>query len=186
MGFDPNGVHPVNQFALVIYIPNPLGRFLDDLRRELAPACIPHAHVSVLTPRPISMPWPVVSEEARARAGEFSPFEVEAGEVSVFGRTDVVYLEVTRGNEELRRMHEALSRGHLAFDEPFDYCPHITLAQELPHEQMPEVIEMARRRWEEYTGPRWFRAEKATFVQNTSGNRWIDLADFSLGAVPVL
>ena len=41
----------MNQFALVIYIPDPLGRFLDDLRRELAPDCVPHAHVSVLPPQ---------------------------------------------------------------------------------------------------------------------------------------
>jgi hypothetical protein len=104
MGFDPYGMHPVNQFALVIYIPDPLGRFLDDLRRELAPNCIPHAHVSVLPPLPISKPWQVVCEEARARVEEFDPFKVEAEDVNIFGRTEVVYLEVTRGGDELRRI----------------------------------------------------------------------------------
>ena len=132
MGFDPNGMHPVNQFALVIYIPDPLGRFLDDLRRELAPDCIPHAHVSVLPPRPISRPWQQVCEEARARAEEFAPFVVEAGDVNVFKATEVVYLELTRGGEELRRMHAVLSRGTLEFEEPYEYHPHITLGQELP------------------------------------------------------
>lgn len=186
MGFDPNGMHPVNQFALVIYIPDPLGRFLDDLRRELAPGCVPHAHVSVLPPRPISRPWQLVSEEARACACEFAPFDVEAGGMNVFEATEVVYLEVIRGGEELCRMHAALGCGDLQFDEPYAYHPHITLAQEIPHEELPAVVEMARRKWGEYSGPRWFRAEKATFVQNTSRNRWIDLAEFSLGAVPVL
>lgn len=186
MGFDPNGMHPVNQFALVIYIPDPLGRLLDDLRRELAPNCIPHAHVSVLPPRPISTPWQVVCEEARARVEEFDPFKIEAGDVNVFEKSEVVYLEVTRGGDELRRMHAALSQGSLKFEEPYEYHPHITLAQELPHEDVPAVIDMAGRRWREYSGPRWFLAEKVTFVQNTSKNRWIDLAEFSLGAVPVL
>jgi hypothetical protein len=45
----------LNVFALVIYIGDPLGRFLDDLRRELSPQCNPHAHVSVLPPRPLSV-----------------------------------------------------------------------------------------------------------------------------------
>ena len=36
----------LNVFALVIYVPGPLGKFLDDLRRKLVPGCNPHAHVS--------------------------------------------------------------------------------------------------------------------------------------------
>lgn len=186
MGLDPNGMHPVNQFALVIYIPDPLGRFLDNLRRELAPDCVPHAHVSVLPPRPIARPWQLVCEEARARAEEFAPFDVEPGDLNVFEPTEVVYLELVRGSDEFRRMHAALSRGNLEFDEPYVYHPHITLAQEIPHEDLPAVVEMARRKWREYNGRRWFRAEKVTFVQNTSRNRWLDLAEFSLGAVHVL
>ena len=72
MGFNPNGVlsrvpaeQRLNVFALVIYIPDPLGRFLDDLRTELVPGCNPHAHVSVLPPRPLAVDWQVAE-----RAGE--------------------------------------------------------------------------------------------------------------------
>ena len=50
MGFESNGrprADPaderLNVFALVIYIPDPLGQFLDDLRRELVPHYNPHA-----------------------------------------------------------------------------------------------------------------------------------------------
>ncbi len=186
MGFDPNGMDRVNQFALVIYIPDSLGRFLDELRLELAPDCRPHAHVSVLPPRPLFTPWQIVCEEARALAGEFPPFEIEAGEPAVFPTTEVIYLELTRGGEELRRIHDALSRGRLKFTEPYPYHPHITLAQELPPGKLAEIYEESARRWKEYAGPRTFRAEKAVFVQNTGRNRWIDLAEFALGAVPVL
>lgn len=185
MGIDPNGMDRQNQFALVIYIPDPLGRFLDDLRRELAPDCVPHAHVSVLPPRPISAPWQQVREEAQARAGEFEPFEIEAGEIGIFPVTDVIYIELARGGEVLRRMHAALSEPHMRFDEPFPYHPHITLGQELPREHVAETLQAAIRRWHEYRGPRTFRADKAAFVKNASVNRWIDLAELSLGAVPV-
>ncbi len=185
MGVASNGNDPVNLYALVIYIPDPLGRFFDDLRREIAPHCIPHAHVSVLPPRPISAPWQLVCEEARARAEQFAPFEIEAGDLAVFPKTDVVYLELARGGDQMRELHAALSRALLAFDEPHQYHPHITLAQEIPHELVDPVCELARRRWSEYTGQRTFRAERAIFVQNTSLNRWVDLAQFDLGAVTV-
>ncbi len=83
MGFDPNGVlfqipaeQRLNVFALVIYIPDPLGRFLDDLRKELVPGCNPHAHVSVLPPRPLAVDWRVASEQVHRCAASRSPFEV--------------------------------------------------------------------------------------------------------------
>ena len=60
------------------------------------------------------------------------------------------------------------------------YHPHITLAQELPHEQVAAADELARRRWREFEGERRFRAARATFVQNTPGNCWVDLAEYSL------
>jgi hypothetical protein len=186
MGFDPNGMDRLNQFALVIYIPDPLGKFLDDLRLELAPDCRPHAHVSVLPPRPLSTPWQLVCEEARALAGEFAPFEIAAGEPAMFPATEVIYLELARGGGDLRRMHDSLCRGKLQFEEPYPYHPHITLVQHAPSETIPALFENAARRWREYAGPRSFLAEKAVFVQNTSQDCWIDLAEFSLGSVPVL
>ena len=184
MGFDPDGDR-LNQFAAVVYIPKPLSRFLDDLRLELAPACRPRAHVSVLPPRPISVPWQQAAEEARLMAGEFAPFEIEAGDLALFLPTQVIYLEIARGAEQLHRMHDALGRGSLSFDEPFPYHPHITVAQELDPDNVRSAYEHAARRWQAHTGPRTFRADKVMFVQNTSKNHWIDLAELSLGVVPV-
>jgi hypothetical protein len=82
MAFEPNGIlripaeQRLNVFALVIYIPNPLGRFLDDLRLALVPDCNPHAHVSVLPPRPIAGDWQVAREQARGLAASWKPFEI--------------------------------------------------------------------------------------------------------------
>ena len=57
MSPDPNGppgrVPPeewLNVFALVTYIPAPLGEFLDQLRRELVPRDDPRAHVVCCRP----------------------------------------------------------------------------------------------------------------------------------------
>ncbi|SPF33340.1 conserved hypothetical protein [Candidatus Sulfopaludibacter sp. SbA4] len=190
MNLDPNGgpshilaEERLNVFALVIYIPDPLGRTLDDLRRELVPHYNPHAHVSVLPPRPLAADWEAASLQARALTGAWAPFDVELTGVQVFPVTDVLYLEVGSGASELRRMHAAMNADALQFEEPFPYHPHVTLAQDVPHEDVPAMSELASRRWAEYRGSRTFRAERAVFVQATQDNRWIDLAEYSLGSV---
>lgn len=175
----------LNVFALVIYIPGPLGKFLDDLRRELVPHYNPHAHVSVLPPRSLSVDWQMASSQARSLIEGWAPFEVELSAIDVFPVTNVIYLEVGAGARELRQMHAAMHRTDLAFEEPFPYHPHITLAQEIPADRVVEVRELAQRRWREFQGPRSFRAVRATFVQNTLTNCWIDLDEYSLGSVSV-
>jgi 2'-5' RNA ligase len=175
----------LNVFALVIYIPGPLGGFLDDLRRELVPHYNPHAHVSVLPPRPLAVDWQTASEHARVLTEGWAPFDIELTEIHVFPVTDVIYLELGAGASELERMHLAMNSLPLEFEEPFPYHPHITLAQELVHAEVTEKHELASRRWREYPGSRVFRAERAVFVQNTMTDCWVDLAEYSLGAVPV-
>lgn len=192
MGFHPNGMlsrvpaeQRLNVFALVIYIPDPLGRFLDDLRRELVPGCNPHAHVSVLPPRPIAVDWQVAGEQVRACAESWAPYDIILGQVRIFPVTNVIYIELAEGAPEMFRIHDAMNSEALAFDEPFAYHPHITLAQEIPPTEVAAVDRRAHELWDAYTGPRHFRAERTAFVQNTLGNCWIDLAEFSLGAVHV-
>jgi len=175
----------LNVFALVIYIPDPLGQFLDDLRRELVPAYKPCAHVSVLPPRPLAVDWRLASVQLRELAEVWRPFDIELTEISVFPVTDVIYLELGTGAEELREMHTAMASKSLAFEEPFAYYPHVTLAQEIPHERVEELRDKARRLWREYQGPRRFRATQAVFVQSTMSNCWIDLAEYSLGLAVV-
>ena len=171
----------LNVFALVIYIPGPLGKFLDDLRRELVPSYNPHAHVSVLPPRPLAVDWRLASDQARALTDRWAAFEIELTGIEKFPVTDVIYIEVGAGAAELRRMHAAMNAGTLEFQDPFPYHPHITLAQEIPPEQVAATNELAQRRWAEFQGERRFRVERAVFVQNTLNNCWIALAEYSLG-----
>jgi 2'-5' RNA ligase len=192
MSFNSTGVlhripaeQRLNVYALVIYIPDPLGRFLDDLRKELVPGCNPHAHVSVLPPRPIAVDWQVAGEQVRVSAGNWTPFEIKLEGIRIFPVTNVIYVELGQGAEEMFRIHTDMNSQALEFDEPFAYHPHITLAQEIPPADVAAVHGRAQEIWKAYRGPRSFRAERATFVQNTLGNCWIDLAEFSLGAVAV-
>ena len=146
MGFNPNGMlsripaeQRLNVFALVIYIPDPLGRFLDDLRRELVPGCNPHAHVSVLPPRPLAVDWQVAAEQVRVCAANWAPFDIVLDRIRMFPVTNVIYLELGQGAAEMFRMHAAMNSQALEFDEPFAYHPHITLAQEIPPGEVAAV-----------------------------------------------
>jgi hypothetical protein len=179
------GAGRLNVFALVIYIPGPLGVFLDNLRRELVPGCRPHAHVSVLPPRPLGVDWREAAGQVRSLIEGWTPFEVELEDIFTFPVTDVIYIGVGAGGSELRRLHAAVNRETLDFEEPFPYHPHITLAQEIAHQDVPAVRELASRRWREFRGERRFRADRAVFVQNASNDCWVDLAEYQLGAVAV-
>ena len=170
----------MNSYALVAYIPDPLRRFLDDLRRELVPGCVPAAHVTVLPPRPLSGTIEEAIETIRTRLPEFSPFEIEAGEVVIFPVSDVVYLSIREGSERLRQMHPAFNAPPLEFKEGFPFHPHITLAQNLTHEQAEELATVAKSRWAHYPYPRVFTVESLAFVQSTDKNLWVDLEHFQL------
>jgi 2'-5' RNA ligase len=190
MAFASDGAGPradgdrVNLYALVIYLPDPLGAFLDHLRLEMVPGCNPHAHVSVLPPRPLEGPKDAI-DVARRAVSSYSPFEVELSKIEIFPVTDVIYISIEAGADQLRLMHRTLNQGALAFDEPFPYHPHVTLAQELPADQVEPLFELAARRWREFRGSRKFLANNTIFVQHECGDRWVDLAEGPLRAVPV-
>jgi 2'-5' RNA ligase len=173
-----NGVgNPINSFALISYLPEPLGSFLDSLRCELVPRCQAKSHVTVLPPRPLATGLPESAwRDLNDSLDGFPPFRVELSSIEVFKGTNVIYLSVGAGFRELEQMHAALNQGPLQFAEPYLYHPHVTLAQELSPEQVESSVALARRRWREFPYSHSFTVERLTFVQNTVENRWADLA----------
>lgn len=171
-----NGAKPINSFALVTYMNEPLRSFLDDLRQELVASCRIQSHVTLLPPRPINSPSEVAWEQTANHLREVSAFRLGLGDVEVFPVTNVIYLGVTEGRDELIRLHRELNTRHLEFQEPYQYHPHLTLAQTLEPHQVNATLELARRRWAEFQHPRTFTVERFTFVQNTEQNHWLDLA----------
>src|SRR4051794_28470576 len=118
---------PWGSFALVSYVPDPLGTFLDNFRHSLAESDQTQAHVTILPPRPLRVPLETASEQATSTLRTFSPFEVELDAVCRFPRTDVLYVSVSIGNSAVRELHRALNTGSLADSEQFEFQPHLTL-----------------------------------------------------------
>jgi 2'-5' RNA ligase len=178
---DPDRRDRINSFALVSYIPSALAGFLDRLRQELVPTCFLHAHVTILPPRSLRAPVEDVWKHIAALAPLFSPFDVELTEIQVFPVSDVIYIQIGQGADRLVEMHAVFNTDGLEQNEAFEFVPHITLAQQLETDELDELTIVARKRWSEYQGERRFRVDTITFVQNTTGNTWVDIGECRLG-----
>jgi len=176
----------INSYALVSYIPGRLGDFITSLRQELVATCVARSHVSILPPRPLTASPAEAADQIRASLMPFAPFELDMPKIGVFEQTSVIFCEVGQGREELIELHDVMNKGALAYDEPFEYHPHITLAQGFEPQLLREMYELALRRWnEEAPAPRVL-IENVTFVQNTAGNVWIDLDECELRGLAAL
>lgn len=179
MSADGCGIDRINCYALVAYVPNPLAEFLDRLRLQLIPGCKPHAHVTLLPPRPLADPDAALRQLRRSMA-DVPAFEVYAAAVEVFAKTEVIFVDVGAGRDTLIDLHGQLNRDALWYDEPYLYHPHITLAQEIPPGEFTRLAAEARKAWSEYPYQRAFQVEDLWFVQATAQNCWVDLASVRL------
>ena len=184
---EPHLLEPIDCFALVTYIPPPLGLFLDRLRCDLElNSHYPRAHVTILPPRPLRERATI--PEACGELGRLLPeceaFNIIAGRIEIFPASNVVFLSIAEGFPELTGMHSRLNQGPLTYHEAYAYCPHITLAQGLCEQRVQEVAEEATRLWAAYAGPLRFQAEVLIFVQNSVQNHWVDLAEYRLPREP--
>lgn len=174
----------INSFALVWYLPDPLGTLIDRLRRDLVPGCRARSHVTILPPRSLAVSPDDAAASIEARTHDIIPFPLELTEVKVFDQTSVIYIGVGDGQAQFKSLHDQLNQRALHLDEPYIYHPHVTLAQDLDPAEVPHLIDVARQEWDGFRGKARFEVEALTFVQNTQSNRWVDLKQIPL-AEPV-
>ena len=176
-------IMPTPRYAVVAYLRNSVGEFVEHLRTQLHPD-LPHlpAHVTLLPPRCLA------DSEAAAQAmlericALEESFQISLGDVETFvPATPTVFVRVTRGAYRLRELHDKLNTGPLAFKEEFPYMPHLTIVKMSNPAQAEQTYMAARQRWEQYTGPRRIGIGQMTFVREQEPYQWIDLAEFSLG-----
>lgn len=114
-------------FALVSYIPDPLGSFLQGLREVVPNSDRSEAHITLLPPRPLKLPVETASTQARTILREFPPFNVELSQVRRFAETKFLYLDLAEGSSVIHDLHNALNKGDLFDREEFEFRPHLTL-----------------------------------------------------------
>lgn len=174
----------LNQYALVSYIPEPLASFLDDLRLQLTPGCNPHAHLTVLPPRPFSGVVEDAVRDLQHLSLAVRTFNVVLGEIEVFPVSNVIYLGILGGESQVRALHGELNSGLLEHLCPYPFHPHVTLAQDFDVATVEHLAETARKVWATWTGSRTFKVRVLSFVQNVAIGRWDDLASVELSEPP--
>ena len=171
------------QYAVVAYVKNELGRFVEELRRQVDPTYghLP-AHITVLPPRSLQGSESQAQDTLEELCRDQHPFEIAFGDVESFvPRTPVVFIRVTHAAYKMRELHDRLNSGPFLFDEPWPYMPHLTIIKSEAPEHAQEVLASIRQRWAEYRGTRRVRIEELTFVRQTQGPHWDDLAPILLG-----
>jgi 2'-5' RNA ligase len=183
-GSAPGSLLTGKQYALVSYLPDPLARFLDELRLDLVPDCTPRAHVTILPPRPLRGEPKQAMKEIRQLGKRFHPFTLQLGDIELFAASNVVYIDIEGERNKLFEMYRTMNSGVLSYQEAYEYCPHITLAQRLAPDAAQKAFETARCEWKAFTFSRCFRVERLHFVESDEGKCWRDLSETVLKAPP--
>jgi len=171
-------------FALVAYIPDPLGAFLQSLRHDLPGQENPQVHITVLPPRPLKAPVETASHEAKLTLGGFQPFAVGLYSVKVFRETHILYLDIAEGDSALHKLHGALNSGVLSHEENFEFLPHLTISGAISFDRLGPVKAEATRAWEEYQGEKRFEVGEVVALwqpPHGSSEDWNRLWDQKLG-----
>jgi len=134
-------------FALVSYVPDPLGPFLDGLRQSLPGVEFPQSHITILPPRPLRVSVEIATRYAQQVLQEFQPFAVELTAVHRFPETNVLYLDLEEGNAILHELHDALNTAALEFGEQFEFRPHVTLGGPIPDSSVNVAHARAEHAW---------------------------------------
>lgn len=171
------------QYAIVAYLRDPVGEFVEGLRSEVHPkhAHLP-AHISILPPRPLLGTETKALEIIEDVCQAVAPFQVRLGEVATFlPLTPTVFIRVAHAGYRLRELHDRLNVGPLHADEAWAYMPHLTIAKMDTPEESSLVYEIGTARWEEYRGDRNVAIDELTFVRQSGPDQWLDLAPVPLG-----
>jgi 2'-5' RNA ligase len=174
---------PVSRYALVAYVRDSVGHFVEELRRELHPE-LPHmaAHVTILPPRPLEGSEAAALEFLEEACSRVIPFDAELGEVETFlPVTPTVFIQLKRAAYRLRELHDQLcAKGLLLCQEEWPYMPHLTIVKMEREEQAREAFEIARERWAQFPNSREIHVNELMFVREQDGV-WQDLAAIPLG-----
>ena len=170
------------RYALVAYVKNPVGEFVESLRRELHPD-LPHlaAHVTILPPRTLRGTESAALRLLEKVCAVTEPFEVGLGNVETFlPDTPTVYIRVAHAGR-MCELHELLNTQALACEEEWPYVPHLTIVKMATQLPAKHAFRVACERWSRYQGERHILLERLTFVREQEADHWVDLAPVPLG-----
>lgn len=171
------------RYALVAYVRNAVGEFVENLRQELHPD-LPHlpAHLTILPPRRLQGGEILALETVEEVCGQAERFEVTLGDVETFVPvTPTVFIRVAHAAYRMHELHDRLNTDILLCEEEWPYMPHLTIVKLSTQELAQKAHIVARERWVQFVGSRSVPVNELTFVREQEPNCWVDLAGIRLG-----
>src|ERR1700756_154632 len=110
--YNATAIMASSRYALVGYVRNTIGEFIERVRRELHPDLpLLAAHVTILPPRILCGSEGDALESLHDICSRTEPFEVTLGEVETFiPVTPTVFIRVGHGASRMQELHEQLNR----------------------------------------------------------------------------
>lgn len=170
------------QYAVVAYVKNSVGHFVEELRRELYPehGHLP-AHVTVLPPRFLKGTEEEAIELLTIELASSETFQVALGQVETFiPATPTVFIRVENFAHRFRELHEDLNIGPFRCNEQWPYMPHLTIVKMPQIPQAEAAAALSRERWSRYAGGKTAEITSLTFVRESAKQYWLDLATIPL------
>jgi len=171
------------RYALVAYVHNAVGEFIEQLRQELHPD-LPHlpAHLTILPPRRLQGSEFSALETLEDVCSQAQPFEVVLGDAETFVPvTPTVFIRVAHAAYRMHELHDRLNTQALHAEEQWPYMPHLTIVKLSSEELAQQAFITARDRWAQFRGSRRIVVRELTFVREREQDRWVDLAGVPLG-----
>jgi 2'-5' RNA ligase len=161
----------VTTIGVAIDIPKPWGPLLTRRRAAAGDPAAAHvpAHLTLLGPTVIALSdLPAVESYLAEVAAEYSPFTLHLRGTGTFRPlTEVVFVAVAAGISECEQLHEALlAAPQLSRTERFPYHPHVTVAHNVPPEQLDAAFA-------DLAGfEASFQVNRFTLFEHTASGRW--------------
>src|SRR5579863_5882821 len=171
------------RYALVAYVHNAVGEFIEQLRQELHPD-LPHlpAHLTILPPRRLQGSEFSALETLEDVCSQAQPFELVLGDAETFVPvTPTVFIRVAHAAYRMHELHDRLNTSALLCHEEWPYMPHLTIVKMGAEDEAQYAYRVARTRWAEFKGGRCLEIRDLTFVREEAPYHWVDLAGIPLG-----
>jgi len=165
------------RYAVVIYVPDRLERFVASLRERFDPDYdIVAAHITLVFPWESADPMTDLTAVLADEVRQLSPMTVQLESVGDFyPETPIIYWRVNP-NDDLTRLHRRL---HARLDLPLpfkEFIPHVTVGKEIsPHRVMMVKDQIAT-----YLPQESFEVTAIDLISPLAGHRWVSVRTFPL------
>jgi 2'-5' RNA ligase len=167
-------------FALVSYVPEPLGPTLNSLKTPPEGLPASPAHITLLPPRPLRTDPKSAYERIREVLTGFPAFELELTEICRFPSTNVLYLAVGKGQDQIHELYRALNHGEFSHEEEFEFLPHLTLAYPSDLASAERIRIELEKEWNQVRHLQPFIVDKAVFLSKAVDGSWNQRGEHSL------